>query len=549
MMSSSDPSLIPPEVSTSTSSSETSFKYDVFLSFRGEDTRNNFVGHLYQALQRNSIETYKDDEKIDKGERINDQLLKSIEDSKLYIIVFSKNYASSSWCLDELVKIMECQKMTDHTAYPVFFDVEPTEVRKQSGAVKDAFAEHEKKEAAGKWREALKEASNLAGWELKATANGDESKLIQMIVDAIFIKKYSTLSNADETLVGMEIRISDVLSSLKIGTEDVRMIGIKGIGGGGKTTLARAVYDQISNHFEGKSFVDNVREVSKSNSKSKLPGLKKLQKRILKDVLNKQDINFSSVHDGKIRLKDTMSRRKILLVLDDVDCKEQLEALAGQLNWFKSGSRIIITTRDEQVLSSHRVKFVHNVNLLSPMEAMCLFSMHAFPIELPVESYKKLSGQVLRYASGLPLTIKVLGSLLCGKNEGEWEHTIQRLEKIPLEETMQILELSFDGLEREYQEIFLDVACILKGWDKENAIRVLESREFHAENGLRVLQQKSLITISGSGSLEMHDHLEEMGKNIVRRLYPDKPNKHSRLWIDEEIEDILTNDQVRIKLV
>ncbi|GKD06307.1 Toll/interleukin-1 receptor domain-containing protein, partial [Tanacetum coccineum] len=181
MMSSSDPSLITQEVSTSTSSSEMSFKYDVFLSFRGEDTRNNFVGHLYQALQRNSIETYKDDEKIDKGERINDQLLKSIEDSKLYIIVFSKNYASSSWCLDELVKIMECQKMTGHTAYPVFFDVEPTQVRKQIGAVKDAFAEHEKKEAAGKWREALKEASNLAGWELKATANGDESKLIQII--------------------------------------------------------------------------------------------------------------------------------------------------------------------------------------------------------------------------------------------------------------------------------------------------------------------------------------------------------------------------------
>ncbi|GJW82168.1 Toll/interleukin-1 receptor domain-containing protein [Tanacetum coccineum] len=77
MMSSSDPSLIIPEVSASTSASEMRFKYDVFLSFRGEDTRNNFVGHLYQALQRNSIETYKDDEKIDKGERINDNSFKS----------------------------------------------------------------------------------------------------------------------------------------------------------------------------------------------------------------------------------------------------------------------------------------------------------------------------------------------------------------------------------------------------------------------------------------------------------------------------------------
>ncbi|GKD45720.1 Toll/interleukin-1 receptor domain-containing protein [Tanacetum coccineum] len=139
-----------------------------------------------------------------------------------------------------------------------------------------------------------------------------------MIVDAIFIKKYSTLSNADEKLVGMETRIRDVLSSLEIGTQDVRMIGIKGMGGGGKTTLARAVYDQISNHFEGKSFVDNVREVSKPS----LSGLKKLQKWILKDVLNKHDFSFSSVHDGKNMLKDMMSRRKTLVVLDDVDCIE-----------------------------------------------------------------------------------------------------------------------------------------------------------------------------------------------------------------------------------
>ncbi|GJW82169.1 Toll/interleukin-1 receptor domain-containing protein [Tanacetum coccineum] len=275
---------------------------------------------------------------------------------------------------------MECQKMTGHTAYPVFFDVEPTQVRKQIGAVKDAFAEHEKKEAAGKNGEALKEASNLAGWELKATANGDESKLIQIIVDAIFIKKYSTLSNADETLVGMETRISDVLSSLKIGTEDVRMIGIKGIGGGGKTTLARAVYDQISNHFEGKSFVENVRAVSKS----KLSGLTKLQKQILKDVLNKEDFLFSTLHDGKNMLKDMMSRRKIIVVLDDVDRKEQLEALAGQLNWFKSGSRIIITTRDDQVLSSHQVKFVHS-HLVLPREAIFGSPVwHAFTIKASV---------------------------------------------------------------------------------------------------------------------------------------------------------------------
>ncbi|PWA88788.1 disease resistance protein (TIR-NBS-LRR class) [Artemisia annua] len=508
--------------STSSSSTQKSFKYDVFLSFRGGDTRNNFVGHLYEALQRNSIETYKDDKKIEQGKPIKDQLTKSIEDSRFYIIVFSKTYASSSWCLDELVKIMECKKTTEQNVYPVFFDVEPTEVRKQSGAVKEAFTEHEKKEAAEKWREAMEEASNLAGWELKTTANGDESKLIQIIVDVIFKKKYSTLSNADGKLVGMETRISDILSSLEIGTEDVRMIGIKGMGGGGKTTLARAVYDRISTIFEGKSFIENVREVSQPS----LSGLKKLQKRILKDVLNKQDITFSSVHDGKNMLKATMRCRKILVVLDDVDRIEQLEALAGELDWFKSGSRIIITTRDEQVLRAHGVKFVHDVNLLSPTEAICLLSRYAFEREIPTRGYEELSGQVVRYAAGLPLTIKVLGSFLRGVNEHEWKDALERLKTIPHQDTQKILKITYDALEPDLKDIFLDVACVLKGEQKDKAIVVLESCGFRASIGLSVLEKKSLVTISMYGSLGMHDRIEEMGKSMKQS---NVSNCHQRL--------------------
>nr|GFA70460.1 Toll/interleukin-1 receptor (TIR) domain-containing protein [Tanacetum cinerariifolium] len=162
---------ITPGASTSSSSIRKSFKYDVFLSFRGEDTRKTFVGHLYEALKQKGIETYKDDEKIERGKTINNQLIQAIKDSRFFIIVFSKKYASSSWCLDELVKIMECHK-TGQTAFPVFFDVEPTQVRKQSGAVKEAFSKHENKEAAGKWRDSMKEASNLSGWELKKIVNG-----------------------------------------------------------------------------------------------------------------------------------------------------------------------------------------------------------------------------------------------------------------------------------------------------------------------------------------------------------------------------------------
>ncbi|GJR40321.1 disease resistance TIR-NBS-LRR class family protein [Tanacetum coccineum] len=503
--------------STSSSPIQKSFKYDVFLSFRGGDTRNNFVGHLYQALKQKGIETYKDDEKIEKGKMIKEQLIKSIEDSRFYIIVFSKKYASSSWCLDELVKIMECEKTSDHTAYPVFHDVEPTQVRKQSGPVRKAFAKNTKKEAAQKWRDAMKEASDLAGWELKATANGDESKLIQIIVDNIFKKLRSISSSIDGKLVGMEMRINEVLASLKSCTEDVRVIGIKGMGGGGKTTLARAVYVHISSEFEGKSFVENVREVSKTS----LSGLKSLQKQVLSDVLNDQGITVSSVADGKDMMGKMMRGRKVLVVLDDVDHIDQLEALAGKPNWFKSGSTIIITTRDEQVLVSHGVSLIRNVNLLSDKEALCLFSRYTFGREIPIQGYEQLSGQVARYAAGLPLTIKVLGSFLCGKNELEWKDVLERLKTVPQKETQKVLEISFDDLENDYKEIFLDVACILKGEQKDRAIHVFESCGYNA-------------------------NIEEMGKDIVFRLHPDDPNRQSRLWIDGEIENILACDSAHV---
>ncbi|GJZ23365.1 disease resistance TIR-NBS-LRR class family protein [Tanacetum coccineum] len=528
--------FITPGASTSSSSvQKKSFKYDVFISFRGEDTRNTFVGHLYEALKQKGIETFKDDERMKQGKTIDNQLIQAIKDSRFFIIVFSENYASSSWCLDELVEIMDCG---EQTAYPVFLDVEPTHVRKQSGAFGEAFSENKKKDAAGKWIEALKGASNLVGRELQATANGHEAEFIKKVVGEISLELRSINSHIDEELVGMETRVNDVVSSLEIGIDQVRMIGIKGMGGIGKTTTARAVFDRLSNDdFEAKSFVKNVREVSNDS----VSGLKKLQEQVLSDVLNVQ-VGLHNVDDGKDMMKRRMFSKKVLLVLDDVNHIDQLEALAGRRNWFKPGSRILITTRDEQVLKAHGVKLIRDTNLLSEQEAICLFSRYAFGTENPVQGYEELSGKAVRYAAGLPLTIKVLGSFLCGKDKDDWEDAIERLKNIPLKETLEKLELSYISLEDDYKEIFLDIACILKGETKDNSIRILECCGFHARNGLKVLEHRSLITISKYGDLDMHDHIEEMGKNIVRRSHLDEPNKHSHLWMDEEIEEILAND-------
>ncbi|KAJ9551758.1 hypothetical protein OSB04_015803 [Centaurea solstitialis] len=529
-----DPSFIP-AMASSSYIPKTGFKYDVFLSFRGEDTRTSFVDHLYHALKQENIETYKDDENLERGKKMSKELIQAIEDSRFHVIVFSKNYASSSWCLDELVKIMECQEMTtEHIVYPIFYDVEPTHVRKQSGEFGKAFSKHENDEAAEKWRKALVEATSFSGKDL--TVDRYEVKFIKTVVKEISLKLPSI--SAHENLVGMRTRINGVVSSLNAFPDEFCMIGITGMGGIGKTTLSRAVFDQISFQFEGKSFVANVREVSKPN----FSGLNKLQQQVLRDVSNDHGITINNVFDGKSMMKLKMPGRKVLVVLDDVDHIEQLKALAGEPNWFMPGSKIIITARDKQVLLAHKVNSIHDVNLLTDEEAICLLSRCAFGTEIPSPRYKELSGKVVSYAAGLPLTITILGSTLYGETEHVWEDTLKELEKLPLDGTLQRLELSYKGLDTNCREIFLDVACILKGWMKDEAIRVLESCGFHAIRGLSVLEKKSLVT-TRNGRLDMHDHIEEMGRYIVRRLHPDEPNKHSRLWIMEEIKDILVNNQ------
>lgn len=264
---------------------------------------------------------------------------------------------------------------------------------------------------------------------------------------------------------------------------------------------------------------------------------------------------MNDVTHGINMMQERMRGTKLLLVLDDVDHLEQLEALAGGPNWFKPGSRIIVTTRYEQVLVAHRVNFHHRVkiqaiDLLSYKEAICLLSRYAFGREIPPQRYEEMPGKVVSYAAGLPLTLKVLGSSLCGKNEHEWKDAIKRLKKFPLpKEIQERLELSYESLEDDYKNMFLDIACILKGLHRGDAIRILECCGFNPIIGLKFLEQRSLITISKYGELGMHDQIEEMGKNIVRRKHRDEPNKHSRLWIKEEIEDILADDKVKISLL
>jgi hypothetical protein len=161
----------------STSLSGPHCNYDVFLSFRGKDTRKNFTDHLYSALVRLGIHTFRDDEELPRGKTISTELLSAIHGSKISIVIFSEGYASSRWCLDELVEIVHCKNTKGHTFFPIFYHVEPSDVRNQTGTFAEAFARHEERfqtdmERVHRWKEALTDAANCSGWDLKCIANG-----------------------------------------------------------------------------------------------------------------------------------------------------------------------------------------------------------------------------------------------------------------------------------------------------------------------------------------------------------------------------------------
>ena len=158
--------------SSSSSNSTQQWKYDVFLSFRGEDTRNSFTDHLYTALKQKGIITFRDEEKLETGKSISLELLQAIEESRFAIVILSKNYASSTWCLDELAKIIRSMKEIGTTVVPIFYDLDPSTVRKQTGTFAQAFAKHEERfndniKQVQTWRIALTEVGNLKGWDIQ----------------------------------------------------------------------------------------------------------------------------------------------------------------------------------------------------------------------------------------------------------------------------------------------------------------------------------------------------------------------------------------------
>jgi hypothetical protein len=369
------------------------------------------------------------------------------------------------------------------------------------------------------------------------------------LIQNIFEEISNAKSNRTEVFtvkypVGIDSRVKEIDRFLDIESNDVRMIGIYGLPGIGKTAIAKAVFNMIAYRFEGSSFIENVRENSRTND-----GILQLQVALYSEILGDRNLKVGSVSKGTSVIMERLQHKRILLILDDVENLVQVENLLGKCDWFASGSRIIITTRDKHLLATlqeggHITYYNYMVTELAEHEARELFCKYAFKRNKPKEGYSELVDQFIRKAGGVPLALAILGSDLCERNINFWKSALDKFTKIPHRNILDIVKISYDGLDQVQQDMILDIACFLKGVYKRVVKDILWSCNFTDPfYDIQILTDKCLLTFAKEGKLSMHDLVQQMCLEIIRQELK-VTKKCRRLLYYEDAPEVLTGDTV-----
>ncbi|XP_015938916.1 disease resistance-like protein DSC1 [Arachis duranensis] len=515
-------------------SSSCTITYDVFISFRGEDTRETFTVHLYSALKNMTIRAYMDC-LLQRGDEVWPALEKAIESSLISIVVFSENYATSKWCLEELVKILQWREDHSQVVIPVFYRIDPSHIRHQSGSFEKAFAKYERdlaesesnRDKISNWREALKKSANISGWHSRNYA--DDHELIKKVVDDVRKMRNLKQPIVPTGLVGIE----ETRKNVDFYIQQHRVIGIWGMVGIGKTTIAQMLYAESFPHYDHACYAENAKEYP-------------LQR--LLSVLLKEEI--STDVSGFMKIISSLSNKKVLIILDNVNDFDQplLEAVCEGYKNHSRESKLIITTRHKHLLEN-RVDWIFEVQQWNDSKSRELLSLKAFEESIPPKPYESLVNKVVRYAGGIPLALNLLGSYLRSKSIQFWESTLEKLEKHPDQRIHTAFRKIYDELEDLDKEIFLDIAFFFHGEKIDLVTSILKACDLSPIRGIEVLQDKALITtIPYEKTIEMHGLLRQMAYEIVRKEEKD-PRKRSRLRDTEEIRVVLKDNKESLDAV
>ncbi|KAE8669358.1 hypothetical protein F3Y22_tig00112249pilonHSYRG00352 [Hibiscus syriacus] len=476
-------------------------KHQVFLSF-GEDTRHNFSSHLLKALEDTGINVISDD-------KTEIEISQAIAASNLSIVVLSEDYAVSESCLAQLSCIMARQRTQKHIFLPIFYHVKPDELKLGRS---ENFAE----------------VADLQGLIIEGGySDRPDTEHIKVVVRDVIQKLNRKSRSVSDELIGIDDQKETILRL--IGQEKNRLIGLWGMGGIGKTTLVDAVYNEITLVFDSRCFVHNVRRQIEDK------GMISVRNELLTNLLgNKTDIDTPSI--GCLVTQDRLKNKRVFVVLDDVNDSDLMDLMG--VKYFGEGSKIIVTSRDRQVLKNGGADEIYKVKKLNDKDSLQLFSRFAFKLSNPALDFQDLWNKFLEYAQGNPLALKVLGSKLYTKSRKEWEGEVDKLKEYPQQKISQILRSSFDELDKLEKDIFLDIACFFKRELKEDVEEILSCLYKGAACGISNLLDKCLVHIDSYGRICMHDMLEEMGKDYILQRY-EHPEERNRLWSLKDVNQVL----------
>ena len=342
--------------------------------------------------------------------------------------------------------------------------------------------------------------------------------------------------SATQFPVGLQSHVQYLIGTIQSNTE-VYTIGITGAGGSGKTTLAKAIYNQLSATFTEKTFIEDIAHVSETRS------ILRLDKQLLLAVL-KTKVEIPRGEMGRRMIQERLSGKRVLIVLDDVT-EFDASVVSECLEWFSGGTVIIITTRDVDLPRILQVDFVFPLKPMNANESLELLSWHAFGEAKPKEEYNYLAKSVVSRCGGLPLALEVIGSCLFERTKEEWNSVLLKLEKIPLHDIQRKLKISFDGLLNEKEkDLFLDICCSFVGKGRSYVTKILNGCGVDADTGIRVLIERSFIQIK-KNKLAMHPLLQEMGEEIIREKSKKEFWMERRRLQFDDAEYVLTDNSVR----
>ncbi|XP_023637384.1 probable WRKY transcription factor 19 isoform X1 [Capsella rubella] len=476
--------------------------YDVVIMYeRGDICNDDFISHLRASLCRRGISVYEEFNVVD-----------AVPECNVLIIVLTSTYVPSN-----LLIILDHQQTDDRVVYPIFYKLSPYDFISNKKNYERFFLQDEP----SRWQAALDELSQMPGYTL---TDKSESELIDEIVRDVLM----VLCSKDEVnMIGMDMQVEEILSLLCIESLDVRSIGIWGTVGIGKTAIAEEIFRKISVQYETCIFLKDLHE------EVKVKGHDAVREEFLSRVLEVEPhvIRFSDIKTSFLRSR--LQRKRVLVILDDVNDYRDVETFLGKLTYFGPGSRIIITSRNRRVFVLCKIDHVYEVKPLNTSNSLLLLNRGTHSVLLP-EVYSALSLELVRFSNGNPQVLNFL-------RNREWQRLSQQIQKTSPIYIPGIYERSCCGLDDYERSIFLDIACFFRRMDKDNVAMLLDGCGFSAHVGFGNLVDKSVLSMSHN-LVDMHSFFQATGREIVRQE-SQWPEYCSRLWNQEDIVDIIIHDK------